>query len=119
MPVSNTYLQPEDGWKVVVTGPAFIRMSVVPETHPFYVYKGSIVPDATVGGLLYTQAYVENAVDGETFYVRVVSPGPDEPVRVDTFWIAGGVIAASRLSLEDDSGFLALEDGTGVILLES
>lgn len=118
MPVSNTFMRPEDGWQAVVTDPAFIRITAYPSTHPFYVYKGSIAPTTDTGGLLYQHPYTENVTDTDTFYVRIVSPAPDGSVRIDTFWISGSVAPKSHLSLEDGSGSLALEDGSGLLALE-
>lgn len=119
MPTSTTYLKPQDGWQQLVITPKFIRISVVPETHPFYVFKGLSMPTTDIGGLIHHSAYVENVEDSDTFYARVVSPLESGPVRIDTFWIDGKVVSTNHISLEDGSGFLALEDGTGLLTLET
>lgn len=118
MPTSNTYIQPQNGWQAVVVAPAFIRISAIPETQPFYVYKGSAPPTSQTGGLLYKRPYLEDVNDTDTFYVRVVNPH-DEAVRIDTFWIAGSSGTLGHLLLEDSSGGLLLEDGSGLLAMEN
>lgn len=120
MPISNTYIQPQDGWQLLVTDPAFIRVSIFPPSHPFYLYKGGSVPTTQTGGLLANKfTYSENVTDTDSFYVRIADPAPDNLARIDTFWIAGGAPVLSILMLENGTDSLALENGTDLIALES
>lgn len=45
MATSNIYVGPQDGWtEVLADGGNNVRISIIPETHPFFVYGGDDVP---------------------------------------------------------------------------
>jgi len=95
MPTANTYIYPSDGWTLIATTPAFIRVTAFPHTHPYYIAAASSTPASTViGTLICHKPFWMNVATGENIYARTANPVPnsstrDGKLRLDIITVAG------------------------------
>lgn len=94
MATENFNIGEGDGWVQVTTGPrAFVRISGVPHSHPFYLFSDTVAPAATdVGVLVCHHPFEVNVSMTENLYARIVNPVPnsksnDGKLRLDVFTV--------------------------------